>query len=376
MFILKKILKSIYFQLAAPICRKMEEQKRELEDRMDILTSGLWDEEYYLQRHNLGVLDGLDPLEHFLKVGWKLGYNPSEYFQVDNYPDLPPELDLNPLAHFLRYRKFQPITFPKNRYPASDMKIRRYLDQKSERKTSKVVYTCITNDYDDLNAIAGYHYIAPDWDYVCFSDNVELVNQGTLGIWEVRPLAVEVSHPVRNNRYHKMLAHRVLPEYDQSIYIDANISILTSQLFDQISERNVDILLPNHFVRDCIYDEILAVQSANLASHDDLAKHRLMLESEGFPKNYGLAECNLIYRRHNASEIVALMKDWWSWLSEGIPRDQLSFAFVMWKHGRKLSDYLLTNLRLNYRNYCVFAHMKERMRCDTGSQLNFKRERL
>jgi hypothetical protein len=47
--------------------------------------------------------------------------------------------------------------------------------------------------------------------------------------------------PLRNARYYKILSHKVLPEYDYSLWIDGTISIKdidVNQLFDNYLENN------------------------------------------------------------------------------------------------------------------------------------------
>lgn len=40
------------------------------------------------------------------------------------------------------------------------------------KKVRSVVYTCLTGGYDSLKE---HRYIDNDWDYVCFTDNKELL---------------------------------------------------------------------------------------------------------------------------------------------------------------------------------------------------------
>ena len=71
-----------------------------------IENSQLFDPQWY--RHtNLAVHEKLmDPLWHYLDIGWKKGLNPSVFFDTDYYlqanPDVK-ELGLNPLFHYVRY---------------------------------------------------------------------------------------------------------------------------------------------------------------------------------------------------------------------------------------------------------------------------------
>ena len=68
------------------------------------------------------------------------------------------------------------------------------------KKVRSVVYTCLTGGYDSLKE---HRYVDDDWDYVCFTDNKELLAQKKCGIWEIRPLAYVGADSTRSSRYHK-----------------------------------------------------------------------------------------------------------------------------------------------------------------------------
>lgn len=68
--------------------------------------SELFDSQWY-RTANMAVYEKLmDPLWHYLDIGWKKGLNPSVFFDNDYYlqtnPDVK-ELGLNPLFHYLKY---------------------------------------------------------------------------------------------------------------------------------------------------------------------------------------------------------------------------------------------------------------------------------
>ena len=79
------------------------------------------------------------------------------------------------------------------------------------KKVRSVVYTCLTGGYDSLKE---HRYIDNDWDYVCFTDNKELLAQKKCGIWEIRPLAYVGADNTRSSRYHKINPHKLFPDYE------------------------------------------------------------------------------------------------------------------------------------------------------------------
>ena len=172
-----------------------------------------------------------------------------------------------------------------------------------------------------------------------------------------------LSNATRTNRWYKMHPHILFPEYRESIYIDGNINVLSDYIFKQISIRNSNILIPKHFVRDCIYQEIIALLHSSRISQEDkafLVEQRKFLEKENFPEKFGLCENNLIYRKHNEPEIIQIMDDWWEIYGNYSSRDQASLAYVFWKHGLSLRDRTFANCRVNYRDFAVVKHLPDR----------------
>lgn len=99
--------------------------------------------------------------------------------------------------------------------------------------------------------------------------------------------------------------------------------------------------MPVHFVRNCIYEEFAEVEKLGYEATDVLRKQRELIEHSGFPEHFGLAETNVLYRRHNEPEIIKLMEDWWYFVADYSKRDQLSFSYVLWKKGYKIKDFSL-----------------------------------
>ena len=206
------------------------------------------------------------------------------------------------------------------------------------KKVRSVVYTCLTGGYDSLKE---HRYIDNDWDYVCFTDNKELLAQKKCGIWEIRPLAYVGADNTRSSRYHKINPHKLFPDYEQSIWCDGNVCICSPYLFRQIRRRKKSLLVPVHFVRNCIYEEFAEVEKLGYEATDVLRKQRELIEHSGFPEHFGLAETNVLYRRHNEPEIIKLMEDWWYFVADYSKRDQLIFSYVLWKKGYKIKDFFI-----------------------------------
>ena len=196
-------------------------------------------------------------------------------------------------------------------------------------KNKKVVYTCITGGYD---RIIEPKFITDGFDYVCFTDNMDLESD----VWEIRPLPKETENlsQVKKQRYVKINTHKVLSEYDLSIWVDGNVE-LKDDLNEFIKDTLVDdcsIYVPKHPVRKCIYAEAKVVISMKKDTKENVNKQIERYSSEGFPKDYGLLQSNIILRRHNNGDCIRLMEAWFNELKDGSHRDQLSFNYVAWKN--------------------------------------------
>lgn len=218
-------------------------------------------------------------------------------------------------------------------------------------KRNHVIYTCITGGYDNLIQPSCYN---PDYDYICFTDNKDWIEKGIIGVWQIRSLFENKFSNALNNRWHKTHPRILFPEYDDSIYIDGNIDILTDSIFSQIERKKNPIVIPVHFARDCVYKEIATLGGSNKIKKEHLNAMKLFLKYGNFPKHYGLNENNLIYRKHNQKDVVAIMEEWWELILNVAPRDQLSLPYVLWTHNIKPSDIGITNIRLQPQNFSLY----------------------
>lgn len=256
-------------------------------------------------------------------------------------------------ANAKKYRQDTSIKHTSPKY-----EINQYIDYRTTRKANGVIYTCITNDYDDLSLIANPPYINPDWDYICYTDNSEDCEIGQIGIWEIRPLYNKKFDATRQNRWHKLHPHILFPEYNESIYIDANVLILSSFLFDELKTKNSNIVIPLHPQRSCIYDEYSNIFAEFMDNPTLIYEELKLVKRSGMPKNFGLTENNLIYRRHHNHEIIELMSEWWFIVTHFAKRDQLSLCWLLWQHDIKISDISIPHAITASGRYTVLPHKK------------------
>lgn len=357
---LEKKISSLNHKLAE--LNKVHNKDRSLLEQFErkiILDSGLFDPVYYVKNYHPN-LSKWEALDYYVKEGYKRKESPSKEFNAEKYIGI--NKSINPIIDYyiqgrLRYAR----AFWKNEYPASEESIEQYLKLKSTRKANKVMYTCITNNYDDLEEIKGFKYIDPDFDYVCFTDNKEQIDKGQIGIWEIRPLVCDKYSNSINNRYHKIFPNILFPEYAESVYIDGNINFLTSKFFDLVKDIDKDIYIPKHPNQIDIYRELIWVCKAGYNTLEFSQKLASRFRDEGFPANYGLFENNIIYRKHFSPEVIEMMNEWWTFMEEGSKRDQVALAYIFWKHNRAVDDYAFENPRISYNDYHIFVHKNERI---------------
>ena len=97
--------------------------------RTQIEASGLFDAAWYLDRYTDVAEIGMDPLDHYIWLGHRLGRNPGPNFDaaayLDRYRDVA-NTGYNPLLHYLRYGKgenrvIQPVGEVKAPAPNTDL---------------------------------------------------------------------------------------------------------------------------------------------------------------------------------------------------------------------------------------------------------------
>ncbi len=225
--------------------------------------------------------------------------------------------------------------------------IKKYIEYKKRRIAKNTVYTCITGEYDDLQY---QRYINFDWDYICFTDNEKLINAGNIDIWEIRALKYTKSDNIRNARWHKTHPHELLQNYEYSLWVDGNVNIISGYIFNRIKniiKKNKILSIPEHFERNCIYDEISACEKSSKDNPKIMSKMQQILKSDKFPKNYGLHETTLIFRKHMDKKCIKIMNEWWHFIENYSRRDQLSLDYVLWEN--KLNIPNLTNPSFRFR---------------------------
>ena len=164
-------------------------------------------------------------------------------------------------------------------------------------------------------------------------------------VWELRPIPEELKGltPVKQQRIIKICPHKYLSEYDESIWVDGSIDILSNLngfISKYCNNPNKSVFIRKHPCRACIYKEAIACISLKKDTAEHINPQIEKYKSEGFPSNYGLVESNIIYRKHNDPYCIKLMDLWANEILNGSHRDQLSFNYALWKTGNEGFEYI------------------------------------
>ena len=194
----------------------------------------------------------------------------------------------------------------------------------------KVIYTALVGNYDSLMQPAA---VDPEFDYICFSD---CIKGPKVGVWEIRPIPFTSPSHTRVARYSKLQPHVVLPEYEYSVWMDANILIKGEEFYEKVNAKiseGVKMAFVPHPSRDCVYEEIVRCYRDVRISFRDAVKQRRHLLAMGYPEHWGLMETSLILRCHNDPDVIRISDAWWEELQNYTFRDQLSQMPACWKNG-------------------------------------------
>ncbi len=195
-----------------------------------------------------------------------------------------------------------------------------------------IVYTCVTGGYDELpDVTADSERIR----FVCF---LEGTKRGGASGWEIRPSAapprLTSGHDV--NRYHKLFAHRVLPEARYSIYLDGNIRYLGEygELVRRIRDEEAAFGAFRHPDRRSLAEEVMACERLGKLDAFDLGRvdeQLALYAAEGLDPSLPITANYLIVRDHAHPALPTMSALWWSQLFEFAKRDQLSSSYALWK---------------------------------------------
>ncbi len=141
--------------------------------------------------------------------------------------------------------------------------------------------------------------------------------------------------PIRSARFVKTSPQLFVPDHEVTLWLDGTLHLLEDPA--AIAARYLadsDIVTNKHPERSCIYDEAAVCAQYHKDVPEKIWNQVNRYLEMGYQKGKGLSETSAVLRK-NTPEIVSFNEAWWSEISLGSRRDQLSFDFLVWKLGIK-----------------------------------------
>lgn len=191
----------------------------------------------------------------------------------------------------------------------------------------------------------------PDVDRFCFTDlrdqtgdyRAMLIKQNRdtkTSFYKIRKMNLSHLPSVRRQRFVKVcIPDEIFNNYEYSVYVDCKRPVLVD--FERMlsyMEPQSDVLIRRHRRRNCVYDEgkfcIKKKNDLRITILSQLDYYAI----EKYPAHNGLYRTGLLLRRHT-KRMKEFSKLWWAQLEKYSQRDQISFPYVTWKYGMKISLY-------------------------------------
>ncbi len=165
--------------------------------------------------------------------------------------------------------------------------------------------------------------------------------------WQVRVVDIpgEAQSDRMRNRYCKLHATRLFPQYQRSCYIDTHPQMIGdfTPLLDDFIASGRGVGLMRHSFSHSVAEEIQRSLSRGYitqADHDEnWDQQRERQQSAGFADDIGIFRGGLILRDHDQPSVRVFEDAWWAELRAGVTRDQVALPFALWSTG--IDTYLI-----------------------------------
>lgn len=218
----------------------------------------------------------------------------------------------------------------------------------AEPSAGSIVYTAVAGDYDEaLPTVptAGVRYVR-------FCD----AKDGAPG-WQHRDFQETDADPVRTAKRPKVLPHLHLRGAAWSVWVDGNVRLLgdARELVAEVAASGLPIGVFRHPERGCAYEEAMECIRRGKDQAGAVLAQMERYRAADYPQRNGLAECNVIVRQHGSTAVAAAMQLWWSEITRGSRRDQLSFNYALWRAGLRYHE--LGNGKVDVRTDRRFSYL-------------------
>ena len=220
------------------------------------------------------------------------------------------------------------------------------------------VYTGIFGEYDRYLAPACY----PDHvDYYLISDQPMELPPQVSWIDGRSVIPRELRSPIRRNRYVKMHAHEIFNRYRYSAYVDGNVAV-SGDMTNYLMHSAAGISAFMHPNVDCIFYEAFCITNDGRVNADDVCAQMRRYRTEGMQIHFGMPEMCVVVRDHENAFGTKIMETWWSEFCTGAQRDQLSFAYALWKNGASIDDVAFLGRSIHTcPDFTRYPHQRESM---------------
>ena len=190
-----------------------------------------------------------------------------------------------------------------------------------------VVYTSIFGDYDTLKDPIVY---SDGIDYICFTDNADIKSD----FWRVVYIKNEnpdFEKDIKLARYFKTNFHEYLSSYENLMWMDARITII-SDINEYLENlRNKDIVFLKHPNANSIAEEFERVLEGKIERPEIIETIKERYAEFGYIYDNGLISSGVMLFKNN-KKTIKFSKEWWEEINDYSHRDQLSGNFVLWRN--------------------------------------------
>lgn len=197
-----------------------------------------------------------------------------------------------------------------------------------------VVYTCLLGE----GVLNQPEEVSARVDYLCFTDDEEKWGKKE-GVWKFCAAEQmdgqadmgEVHKALLESQY-KIMAHKILKEYDYSLWIAPDITITGDVLrFGKVYGDGMSLLTFLNAEKDCMYEDMSVTQMGTDELNIQIRKAMLRYRKEGYPEHNGLIDGRVIMRNHRDEELGKVMEKWWEEIRSGNIYAANIFNYVAWK---------------------------------------------
>lgn len=221
------------------------------------------------------------------------------------------------------------------------------------------IYTANVGHYDLLRQPYFPCRYNEEFDFICFSN---ISGRSHVGIWEIRKLDFHDDDNTRIARYVKLHPHVLLKDYDFTIWIDSNIEVIGTTLYERGLElvyKDVLISSLKHPFWNCAYKDGYNCVLNSKDRFTLIRKHLDFLKSEGYPQNNGLFETQILFRRNSSDVVQAINEDWWRIMCKYSKRDQLSINYLLHKYSVDVCYFLGDECARNHADFVYHSHTND-----------------